>query len=264
MATITDLSGLLTQLAPHAGTDDTLPQLRGIHLECDGVYVYGVATDRYTVAVARRAVRLLGEDDSPRERWALFLPRESWPLVRHVADVAASAKTGLPGLLSLAPVASVPGGPERLTVTTAHHTVTVIAAPTAGYAVVEDPQPFPDWRQLLRKYLGAEVGGPFEGLLAPAYLGRWRTAQLDRGAPLTVWSARGAVLVAAGSDFVGVQVPVLRSAQPTAPRPGTVQQAWQHDLAAAPLTATGTEPEPQHQSELEAEAAGSDQVEANR
>ena len=51
------LQRMIKQTRPHISDDDTLPAINGIRLECDGVHIHALATDRYTFAVARAKVR---------------------------------------------------------------------------------------------------------------------------------------------------------------------------------------------------------------
>lgn len=48
------LAAMLDQVRPHAHDRDDLPAIAGVHLDSDGTHLHAVATDRFTIAAARR------------------------------------------------------------------------------------------------------------------------------------------------------------------------------------------------------------------
>ncbi|MEU5979411.1 phiSA1p31-related protein [Streptomyces sp. NPDC047315] len=184
---VRDLRRILRQVAPHMGTDDTLPVLAAIRLEAHDGWLYAVATDRYTLAAAR--TQIVAADD-----WRAPLPGGELPSVlawlKHqstLADTVSLATAGHDGQTSLDLTSST--GHLRVTTTDRNHSR------------------FPDWRDMLRTQLTAERGPvPVTAFTTP-YLARWEHAE-ER---LIAWQTsptKPLLLASEGGDFLGMQMPV--------------------------------------------------------
>ncbi|MFZ4302781.1 hypothetical protein ACOZE3_33350 [Streptomyces cinereoruber] len=172
---------LLERTAGHIA-DEFIPALHGVRLEADDTFLYAIASDRYTLAVAR--YRHHGLDGEP---FARTLPARALASLRRWA---ADQPGNTPVTVSLAE--------NRLRFT----------APQ-GEVGVDDGQEFFGWRGVLRGVIDqvpAEDGttSPFPAL-DTRLLARWTDA--DHYLRLRVTADRqGALLV--GEDFIGAQMPV--------------------------------------------------------
>lgn len=176
-----DLLRMLTQVAPHASKDDTLPVITAIHLESRDGYLFAVTTDRFTMAIARQPILNTVE-------WKTAIP------VTHLATLTAWLKGESDITLYLRP-----GDQPRIALTGAENSLTLTTLGTS--------QKMPDWRVLVRKYLDMEVGPiPLTGVTSK-YLARWK----DAAQILHVWQAAPMaplVFMDDRSEFIGMQMPV--------------------------------------------------------
>ncbi|MFB7940495.1 hypothetical protein [Streptomyces sp. NPDC056049] len=175
------LGRLLDRTADHI-CDEYLPILHGIRLEADTTFLYAIATDRYTLAVAR--YRHHGLDGAP---FARTIPARALPALRRWL-------TDQPG-----------SDPVALTLTDGRICFT---APHSEMSLaVDDSQQFIGWRGLLRDVIAKTKDGdetPF-----PAVTTRLLTRFAAADERLRVRTAPGceAVLLV-GEDFLGAQKPV--------------------------------------------------------
>ncbi|MEV7675876.1 hypothetical protein [Streptomyces sp. NPDC088752] len=174
---------LLDRTACHIA-DEFIPALHGVRLETDDTFLYAIASDRYTLAVAR--YRHHGLDGAP---FARTLPAHALASLRRRA-------------------ADQPGG-DPVTVTLAE-TRLRFTAPQGEVGVgVDDGQEFFGWRGVLRgviEQIHTETGtdGPFP-VFDTRLLARW--TDIDHYLRLRVTADRqGALLV--GEDFLGAQMPL--------------------------------------------------------
>ncbi|GAA5014444.1 hypothetical protein [Kitasatospora paranensis] len=220
--TLTDLPTIVRQLTPHIGTDDTLPVLNGIYLEATGTHMYAAATDRYTFALARREAT----DTAQGAPWKVLLTRADlaalralFPARRHRVDLT----------LTYQPTQGADLSDGWLTVDDGTRSLRLSAnAPLACC--------FPKWRPLFATALAAEPQLTDEAHYSAAFLARWSKAPADRYEPLTLWSAGPGKppLIAAGHDFLGLQMPIRHDEKPTA------EACDRHDRAALRTTWTDT------------------------
>ncbi|MEU4118938.1 hypothetical protein AB0F71_31150 [Kitasatospora sp. NPDC028055] len=206
MATIAahQLAEALTQVMPHmAAPTSTTPILAGVHLANDGTHLHAIATDRHTLAVARRQVRDC-EDEWNATVGAVHIAylhawAEAHPTHRDTVDLDLEA-----GLL------------------TASSTVGRIAVPTM------DGVPAP-WQALLAKHLDHLAEPVDVSMLDTQYLARW--AQAGRHLQITQASPE-APYILAGPDFIGLQMPVRPILQ-DAPTRTALAADWAPSIAGA-------------------------------
>ncbi|MFG2977734.1 hypothetical protein ACGFYY_32680 [Streptomyces sp. NPDC048331] len=217
------LGELLKKARPHIGDELAPAAVQGMRLDCDGVHLHAVATDRYTLAVARVGIR-------PTPAWALTLTQDALiALTAWTTDIDDSATLTLtPGKDTLNVSA---GGGRQLTVGTRDET-------------------WPDWRTLIRRHLDTLPETALTPEPAPSsgwsseFLARWTAA----GYALTVWhNAAAGPLVILGHDLIGLQMP-MNSKHTTTPE--AVWTGWQNSLTPAG-SATTSDPD-----DFLAEAAG--------
>lgn len=182
---------LIERTVDHIG-DEYTPALHGVRLEADGVFLYAVASDRYTLAVARyRHHGLTGEP------FARILPAPALPALRRWA-------------------ADQPGSdPVTLTLTEGK---VRFAAPRGEIGVaVDDGQEFFGWRGILRGAIeqppadaDADAVAGTEGVFPVLDSRLWaRFAGADHHVCVRVTAGRQPLLLV-GEDFIGAQMP-LRS-----------------------------------------------------
>lgn len=220
--TVADLPHLLAQVADHRYRDPySLPTLAGVRLEADTTHLYAVATDRFTLAVARTP---LGTDSHDSAGFAAFLTATDLTTLTALAK-ATRTRT-----------ATLTEQPDTLTVRLDQHRLDLPAHH-------QERDTFPQWRPLLRPALRGEPALAEEIGLAPWLLARW-TAHLparDRYTPLLVWgTGPGEPLVLArGEDFLGLQMPVTLEDRDNSR--ARVREQWEPVLALAPATEPGRE-----------------------
>lgn len=173
------LTELLRRVDPHIGRNSTI---EGVRLDYDGRHLHAVATDRYTLAVARE--RAVGTAPA----WAVTVSAAEW--TNNVAALRAWADSH-PGGEHV----HLTAGTEGLTATSSRGKLVVQAS--TGY--------FPDWRGLIRTALHHEgTDSPFSGFQSKQ-LTRWQSA----GERITTWQAAfDKPVVVYGTNFVGLQMPM--------------------------------------------------------
>ncbi|MGW4898310.1 DNA polymerase III subunit beta family protein [Kitasatospora sp. NPDC004240] len=185
------LPRFVTQLAPHISTDTTLPSIGGIYLEADGTHLLAAATDRYTFAVTRTEATEPQPWRAVIARADLTALRALFPARRRPADLHLTHSRGC---------TRTPDG--LLTIGDGTRSLTLNA--NASLA-----RKFPKWRPLFAAALAAEPHQDTETHYNADFLARWAKAA-EHWQPLTTWSAGPGkpLLVAAGPDFLGLQMPV--------------------------------------------------------
>ncbi|MFF7248974.1 hypothetical protein ACFZBU_34265 [Embleya sp. NPDC008237] len=202
---ITDFRSMLRDVAPHMGTDDTLPAWFGIRVEADDRHVHLIATDRYTLAVARRAAPRIG----------------TWTARLTPTDVKA-----LDALCRISRTHNVELAHDgtRPTVRVDTHTLILDNPDT-------DHDAFPNWKPLVRKALAAASAPTREVAVNARYLARWGRAlsrsESSEPALITTAEPGGPLVVARGLDFIGLQMPVKVNVPDTDRSPmDKIRDAW--------------------------------------
>lgn len=213
---ITDFPYLLSQVSDHMSADRTLPGLNGVYFEACGAYLYAVATDRYTLAVARRRL-----DKCPSRPWAVLVGEQELKPLRAFAGfnrhtpLMLTHRHGDDG-----PVLTVRAGAQSLEVPGAAFKLPGLWA--RG-----------EWRTLLAEHIHNAPDLRQEIALNPALLARWgRSGGADRHTPITAWTNGPGkpLVIACGTDFLGLHMPVRVSAD--APQRADIVAGW-GDLAPA-------------------------------
>lgn len=179
------LLSMLTQVTPHMGTDDTIPVINAIHLEAADNHLIAVATDRFTLGVARQGV-------VEYDNWKAAIPAEDLPAVTAWAKAAE---------FDVVNVAA----------TTEDDEVVLTFASKGGSLQISywarDYAALPSWRKLVRD---ATEGAPEVVELSGAttkYLARWKCA--DKILHFFQAGARKPlVFMDEGGDFIGLQMPI--------------------------------------------------------
>ncbi|MFE4398722.1 MULTISPECIES: hypothetical protein [Streptomycetaceae] len=184
------LAEALTQVMPHmADPTSSTPILASVRLANDGTHLHAVATDRYTLAVARQ------RPHACEDEWTATVGAV------HAAYLQAWAASH-PGHHDTVDLAVEPG------LLTASSTAGRITVPTLDGAHVP-------WRGLLATHLGRPAEPVDLTTLDTQYLARW--AQAGRHLQITQ-AAPEAPLVLTGAGFIGLQMPVRRVLQNTPSR----------------------------------------------
>ena len=203
-----DLTGLLGDVTPFAGTDDQVPQLHCVRLEWDGETLHALTTDRYRIGWSRWAPG----DATPGEEVQDDLFTE-W----GSGDDPWTATIDLPDAVELAKVFKLPTKEGRTPLTVDYEAdrarLTVKRSRDTGYSAititVEDLAPgvqTPDVRKLLANANGATP----VGLVAytPKYLADFAKVRPHGPLELTFTGAETATHVRIGERFTGAIMPV--------------------------------------------------------
>ncbi|RXS78876.1 hypothetical protein EST92_19785 [Streptomyces sp. TM32] len=198
---------LIDKTIGHIGGEYTVP-LNGIRLDVDAAFLYAVASDRYTLAVAR--YRLL-HDDQNGQPFARLIPAEY--------------------LQSLREWISSQAGSTYISISAEDHYLEFGGTHTELRIGVNPDLEYPDWRGLLRTMTQRDTeDAPFPALSAD-FMSRW--AATGDNLRVRVTADQKAVLVF-GEDFIGAQMPV-RYAGVGPMKDETfdaVRQQWEQTLAA--------------------------------
>lgn len=181
------LRRMLTQVAPHVGSDDTLPTINAVHFEARHGWLYAVATDRFTMGIARKSIV---EDGT----WKTAIRGDDLPLVdAWLKNARGYSVTLTPGTA---------GDDLALTLSTGADVLAIAAGSGIGN--------LPNWRQILRKYLDQDPQPVSLTGLTSRYLARWK----DADTLLHVWQAAPKapfVVMGDNEDFIGMQMPIDNS-----------------------------------------------------
>lgn len=210
------LGRLIDKTINHMG-NEYIPALHGIRLDVDSRYLYAVATDRYTFAVARYG---LNHGDCDQEPFAALLPAENVETVREWLRAMKGANWIT---LSLTEHPIDHEGARR-------HLLVFESARTTLNVAVSLGQEYPDWRGILRKLTENSIEGEPFPCLNSSYLARF-----DSGAILRVRLAadeKAALLF--GENFIGAMMPARYAGLGPAEQESyaTAFNAWQWTLAA--------------------------------
>jgi len=205
-----NLRRLIAAVLPCAASDGLLPALNAVRLETTGRSLYAVATDRYTMAVARHT--------GP----GLTRPRTAGATIPRAEATA---------MLRLVPRGH--GGPVTVRIRQ-DRCVTLTTAGITHRTPAADRLygRFPDWRAALTRLLdGAPVRGGQPVHVNPAYLARFAAA--SDGDPRGLRArlhrtgySHPVLIVSAGDWFLGALMSIRPSSAAADPR-----AAWETDLA---------------------------------
>ncbi|MEU6235933.1 phiSA1p31-related protein [Kitasatospora sp. NPDC047058] len=179
------LAGAIGRVKPHAGTDDTLPAINGVHLTVEGGYFFAVATDRYTFGIDRTAI-------SSEETWKVNLRRADIPMVMAWLDRIEAGENI---------TVKVSTGEGLTTLTLKHGANSLQVSDKSSHL-----DTFPKWRKMTSQILQRDVEPvPVTGFNSK-YLARWRAAGLE----LDVWQAgpNSPLVVTTKDGFLGLQMPI--------------------------------------------------------
>jgi hypothetical protein len=195
------LTELLRRVDPHIGRNSGSGAIEGVHLDYDGCHLHAVATDRYTLAVARE--RAVGTAPA----WKLTISAAEW--TDNVTALRAWAEAH-PGGASI----HLTAGTENLTATSSRGKLELQAS--TGY--------FPEWRDLIRTALHQQpTESPWSGFQS-RLLARWQ----DAGDRITTWQAAcDKPLVVYSTNFFGLQMPMRISDDES---PADRWESWQSSL----------------------------------
>jgi hypothetical protein len=200
------LGRLIDKTAAHMDGEDN-EVLYGIRFDADARYLHAVASDRFTLAVARYG---LNHGDCDQEPWAALLPAEH---VETVREWLRAMKGAAWITLSLAK--------DRL----------VFEGPRTDLNIgIEVGIEYPDWRGVLRKLTETSSDGEPFPCLDSGYLSRFDTGDILRA---RVTADLKPVLLF-GEDFIGAVMPARYAGLGPAEQESfeTAFTAWHWTLAA--------------------------------
>lgn len=178
-----DLQDLLGSVLPHVGADPEYPPLTVVTLTADGDWLHAMATDRYTLGIARYP---LGE----------------------AGDTLTVTVAG--GALKAVVRQVKPGAKVRLTLTEQAVTIEQVTTPHLSYRLptCDIVPPLRQWRAWLAERLEQAPVTPASRIVVdPAYLARFRSAG-DRKRPLEIHPTDRGVVITAGDRFLGMVGPM--------------------------------------------------------
>jgi hypothetical protein len=177
------LGRLIDKTIGHMGSEYVEP-LHGIRLDADAKYLYAVASDRYTIAVARYQ---LNHGDQQQEPWARTIPAE---YLRSIREWIQSMK-----------------GAGLITISTAKERLVFEGPQTDLSIAVSTSLEFPDWRGLLRGMLENTTEGELFPCLNSGYLSRFNTGDILR----VRFTADQKPALVFSEDFIGALMPARHS-----------------------------------------------------
>lgn len=182
-----ELHRMIKQVAPHMSDDATLPVLNAIHLEARNHDLTAVATDRYTVGVAR--TNLVDND-----RWEAYIPDS------ELRTVTAWLKSAKATNSTISVVAQADGDDTTLTFSSNNGSLR-IEYPTKNYGR------FPNWRNIIQGALDGEPQAvPLSGLTTK-FLDRWQHAD-NKLHYFQAGPKKPVVFLDTTGDFIGMQMPI--------------------------------------------------------
>lgn len=198
------LGRLIDKTINHMGSE-YIEMLHGIRLDVDARYLHAVASDRYTMAVARYALT-----DNEDEPWTRTIPAVHLPALREWI--------------------SSHQGDQKITIEAGEDRVVFDSARTTYSVAVNRGLEFPDWRGILRTLAENTIEGEPFPRLNSKYLARFDDCGIVR-VRLTA-DTKAALLF--GEEFIGAVMPVRYAGL----EPGeeetfaTAFNAWHWTLAA--------------------------------
>lgn len=172
---------LIDQTLNHIGGEHN-EQLHGIRLDVDARYLYAIASDRFTMAVARYA---LSDGDTGQDPFARTIPGKYLQPLREWARTL--------------------NGAEWVTINTAKERLIFEGPQTNLDVAVSLGLEYPDWRGILRKAVDQGTDGGLFPALNSGLLQRFGDTE-DVLRVLFTADDKPAVLF--GVDFIGAQMPV--------------------------------------------------------
>ncbi|WP_068920882.1 hypothetical protein [Planobispora rosea] len=182
-----ELRQFLGAVLPHAGTDALLDVLTVVIFDASGGMLHALATDRYTLALARRPL----PGDAPGTLTVAVAAAALQAIVRQVKARASVCLTLTPEGLG----------------------IDQLSDPQISYRLPSRPAftPLLRWRPWLAEQLKHKpepVLTAAHGIaLNPAYLARFRTAARD-GLPLEMRPAGRCMVITCGTHFLGLAMPM--------------------------------------------------------
>lgn len=177
------LSRLVAQAKPHMGDRHDVETLQSITFDHDGTYLYAMATNRFTLGVAR--TQLLRSQDEP---WSAVVHRTQVP------ELAAAIK-----LLDTKPV-----NLERT------DTQLILSGESGSRIAINLLQPKQgplNWRKYLLPQLD-KAAATSQMAMTPKYFGAWK----ELPGPVQMWSVGdGKPTIIVAPDFIGMQMPIRTS-----------------------------------------------------
>ncbi|MFD5678380.1 hypothetical protein [Streptomyces sp. NPDC127040] len=176
---------LIDKTVDHAGTE-YIEQLHGIRLDKDATHLHAIASDRYTLAVARYK---LADAELKGEPFARTIP--------------------LPQVKPLREWLQAMEGSQYVTISTDTSRLNFATADSELRVPVSDSLEFPSWRGILYTITGQTSEADTFPVLDSRFLARWSGA--DGHLHVRVSTDRTAVLLF-GEDFIGAQMPARHGA----------------------------------------------------
>lgn len=213
------LGRLINKTVNHMG-GEYIEMLHGIRLDVDARYLHAVASDRYTMAVARYALT-----DNEDEPWTRTIPAEYLPALREWI--------------------SSHQGDQRITIEADEDRLVFDSARTTYSVAVTRGLEFPDWRGILRTLTENTIEGEPFPRLNSKYLARFD----DCGIVRVRLAADTKAAVLFGEEFIGAVMPVRYAGlEPDAEESfATAFNAWHWTLAAGAKGADmGDMPKPEY------------------
>ncbi|MGW4759574.1 hypothetical protein [Streptomyces chartreusis] len=217
---------LIDQTRDHIGRERH-EQLHGIRLDVDSRYLYAVASDGHTLAVARYS---LSKGDQGQEPSARTIPAAHLPSIREWASTMQGSEW-----------VAIHSVKDRL----------VFEGPQTDLSIaVTVGLEFPDWRGILRKAVDQGVeGAPFPALNSKLLRRFGDTEQILRAR----LAANEKPVVFFGVDFIGAQMPVRQGEGAPAEQTSltAAHDSWRWTLAAgsedADMTAMPADERPRYE-----------------
>jgi hypothetical protein len=229
------LGRLIDQTHGHIGSE-YIEQLHGIRLDVDSRYLYAVASDRFTMAVARYGLSHGEEDQEP---FARTIPAK---YLQPLREWVGAMK-----------------GEEWVTIASAGPRLIFEGPQTSFNLAVSVGLEFPDWRGILRKAVDQTIDGELFPALNSELLQRFG----ETGHILRVrFTSDEKPAMFFGEDFIGAQMPVRRAPSALQESFATAYNSWYWTLAAgskdADMTAMPAEKRPRYEVTTDAQetAAG--------
>ncbi|MGW4695200.1 DNA polymerase III subunit beta family protein [Kitasatospora cineracea] len=176
-----ELQRILSQVEPHVNSEDFLPAIAGIRLEGDGRHLIAIATDRYTMGIARTPLR------SDAEPWAVTVPGRRVKSLRQ-------------WLKAQDRLATVVISPTETTVT--------FESPADELRITTAEGDFPKWRGMIAKLIADDPQPVPLTSYTAEFLARWASAGSFLAA---TQAAADKPLLLFGENFLGLQMPASRS-----------------------------------------------------
>lgn len=182
MITIADhtLSRLVAQTKPHMGDRNDVEALQSITFDHDGTYLYAMATNRFTLGVAR--TQLMQADAEP---WTAIVHRSQVP------ELAAAIR-----LLDTKPINVERTGSQLI--------LSGESGSRININLLQAKQGPPSWRKYLLPQLD-KAAATTQMAMTPKCFGAWK----DLPGPVQMWSVgEGKPTLIVAADFIGMQMPV--------------------------------------------------------